>query len=101
MELPNDFAEPLHHWKRAPGWNGLIDRLNLLIAEHPATAGHAARGRIKSKGGMDLYGDCCESLMDAVSAIEDESWITCRECGDPGYETSDYQITCDLHASGG
>ncbi len=71
-------ARLIRRWARAPGWDPLLDRADRRVRDHTLTAGHRARWRIKSKGGIDCYGACCPSQMDALS-----SRCTCSTCGQP------------------
>ena len=46
-------ARLIPRWARAPGWDALLDRADRLVRDHALTAGHRARWRITSKGGID------------------------------------------------
>ncbi len=89
-------ARLIRRWERAPGWDPVLDRADRLVRDHALTAGHRARWRIQSKGGIDCYGDCCPSQLDALS-----SRCTCSTCGQPGRERPErpYHVACERHAS--
>ena len=81
----------------SPGWTPLFDAADDALARHEAAAAHPAWFRLKSKGGTDVSGACCDTLMRALGAVERRSRRTCQACGAPG-RRRDYLVECDAHA---
>ena len=93
----SDRAVP--RWRRAPGWDSLFDRADLIVKAHQAAANHPVRFHFKSKGGIDTWGDCCKELDDQLyNEVEEPSNRTCALCGAPGREYDFYNISCAEHA---
>lgn len=96
----------IERWPLAPGYAEMLDRADAFARLDMTRPGHAHDIVAVSTDGLIDFRDSesCVDLGSAFDAIQDESALTCRQCGEPGEARTTEMgplILCDADAATG